>query len=149
MSGETEFSTQLDRVLDEYNKIQISIPDNIETYLNLTRDQIESFSSSQALSASAIILQYAIHLQKQENRERARVSWCESHINSLCGIHWNKFDQYMPKDIKIAKIAEEYESVSKLIEIHRHSTARMNEIAGLTNIVRYYGNIFLEIGKRH
>lgn len=148
MSGDQELLAQLNQALDQYMTLRMEIPEHIDVYLGLSRSEIEAFSGRQAFSVAATIVQYSMYLQQQENRERAKVSWCESHINAICARHWDDFDQYLPKEIKIMKIANEHETVQKLMELHRQANCRLNEISHLSSIVRYYAGVFNEIGRR-
>ena len=150
-TGYQIFEQQLDQTLDEYKaSLHLKVVDNfsdIEQLFNLSRDQLESIDEESALNYSARLTQYALFIQQQENREKAKFSWAENQIALIAGKHWDDFDKFLPKDIKIAKISCENPSVVKLSLLREKSQNRINEIFGISQLIRYYSNIFVEKAK--
>ena len=139
-------------MLDQYRKdlkLNLQINFDPEKLINLSRDQIEAIDETEALSIAAELTQYSIHIQQQENRERARTSWCDSQIASIAGARWDDFDRFMPKEIKIAKISNENPSVIKLNEIKQIAQSRASELYGVAQLIKYYATIFFEKGRKN
>lgn len=143
---------QFDRILEEYKevlKLTPTINFDASSLLNLTRDQIEAMDEGEALNTAAELTQYSIYIQQQENRERARVSWCENQIQIVAGEKWDDFDKYLPKEIKISKISHENPAIAALAEIKVNALARSQELFGLAQLIKYYATIFFEKGKKN
>lgn len=139
-------------MLNDYRQdlqINISLDFDPTGLINMSRDQIERMDETEAIAISSQLVRYALYLQLQENRERARTTWCDSQIQSLAGSRWDDFDRFMPKEIKIAKISTETPSIVKLNEIKQIASARASELFGISQLIKYYASILFEKGKKN
>jgi len=139
---------QLDKLLEEYdNVLGLSPPrqlNGIDTYLELTTEQIEQFTPEECVEVAARLAQFAISVQRQVNKESCRVKWCNAIIDRICSREWNNYDQYMKANLKIELIAQGNDVVNKLIKLRNNATVKMENLFNVSSLIKYYSDVMIE-----
>ncbi len=139
-TGKTDFETQLDSILEEYKDAKnISFPElnkDVSKYFTMDRDYIEALSREELYSIAVELNQFALYIQQLENREKARITFCNSTINSVAAQHWNSYSDYLKYDLKINLIAKENSTLDKAIRIRNNAQVRVDELSGIADSIR-------------
>lgn len=155
-NGETqseEYSSRLDdleKIIQEYENSLIGAPYNnaeYEQYLKLNRKQIELMDDNECFSSSYMIAQQILYVQRQINRDSARVKWCNATTNALSASHWNDYDQFTKGEIKLQLIIRDNDFLQKVQKIKNIAEQRIERFHNITLNLKYMSDILMEIGK--
>jgi len=143
---------KLDRVLDEY-EASLGLPifnsefhDNTaQNYLQLSRDQIEKLTPEQCGEAALLLSSLAFHIQRNYNREIARINWATKTLKTTLagreqaykGSWESQFNQAVNEDGYAKKIAN----------IQRYAQQRADRINYLSSAIKNVSDIFLSVQK--
>lgn len=137
----------MNRLLDEYdNRLRLGVSASpiatFEKYSTLSKDELDKFSPESCDEAALELMQYSIFLQREINRERARMNWCETYINHAVAPHWDKYDKYLPKEVKIPIIADENPLLKNVLRLRAKVAAVINSTEHLPTLVKHYADLF-------
>ncbi len=145
-SGQTNLEMQLDKILDEYVNSRGAtnqFTGDVSEYLLMDRDDLEAMSREDRHTAALRLSQFSIYVQRLINRERARINWASSVINSVASKYWDNYSEMIKADIKIYKIAAENPTVDKAIKIRNNAQIRVDELDGVALLVRNFSDIMM------
>ena len=151
MNGEENSNKSLDQVLDEYEKstglnLKVNL-DEIEIYLNLTREQMEGYTSEGCAQIALRLIQYSLLIQKWYNREKAKINWAEHQIDAMVATKWKNYSDYTPRGVKIQNIAHENPMLQKILEIKKQASIRAQELDSLSYLIKYYAETMNMLGR--
>jgi len=109
----------------------------------MSRDYIESLSREDRESIAMQLAQQAMHVQRLFNREKARVSFCNSSLSNVCASEFENYKHIWKDDMKIAAIARENAVARKLLVIKNHAEIRMHDLEGLPKIIDHLSNLLM------
>ena len=145
-SGQTSLELQLDKILDEYsssNNVLNRFNGDILEYLEMDRDSIEAMSKEDRYTASLRLAQFGIYLQRLVNREKARINWAQSTMYNVASKYWDNYGEMVKADIKIYKIAAENPTVDKVIRIKNNAQIRVDELDGISNLIKHFSDMMM------
>ena len=113
--------------------------DELQGYLVMNRSQIEVLSAEDAFGIALRLSQYSFYLQREMNRERARITWANKELTSAVSGEIGQYsDSYLKNDAKVALICKENNVAKQLSDIQvfaEQRVERLQELAsGLRNI---------------
>jgi len=143
---------KLDKVLDEYES-SLGLPvfshefhDNTaKKYLQLSRDQIEKLTPEQCSEAALLLSSLAFHIQRNYNREVARINWADKTLKttlagreqSYKGSWESQFNQAVKEDGYTRKISD----------IKRYAQQRADRLTYLSSSMKSMCDVFLNVQK--
>ena len=143
---------KIDNVLDEYES-SLGLPkfsnefhdDTAKKYLQLSRDQIEKLTPEQCSEAALLLSSLAFHIQRNYNREIARINWATKTLKkcvagreqSYKGSWESQFDQAVKEDGYTSKIAD----------IQRYAQQRADRLTYLSSSIKNVSDIFINVQK--
>jgi hypothetical protein len=142
-----------DKILDEYEK-SIAFPEysptygvseqEINTYLTMSRDQIEKLSPEDCAQISYRIAQFAFHIQRTINREIARQNWSEETIKEIIADEINNYKGYgyIEKSLQAIKHNEKAQALNNIKKFAKQRSDRLSYIA---NSLKNLSDIMLSI----
>jgi uncharacterized protein YdhG (YjbR/CyaY superfamily) len=144
---------QWDSVLDEYEssiglgkyKDFISFSDSeLNSYLSMTRDEVEKLTPEDCAQISYRLAQYSFFLQRTINREIARHNWAESTIKETIADSINDYKGYgyLEKSLQAIKHNDKAQALNK---IQKYAKQRMDRLSYLANGVKNLSDIMLAI----
>ena len=154
MSGETnsakEQMEKLDKVLDEYES-QCGLPyvewngneDEFREYLSMPREALEKLTPHDCTQIAYRLGQFAFHLQKQVNRENARVVWAKQRLMELVGQESEQFDKYTKFEVKTALIVKANAHAQALQRIWTYAEQRSTRLTFLSSSLKHLSDILL------
>ena len=143
---------KIDTILDEYEsslglpKFNPEFHDNTaQNYLQLSRDQIEKLTPEQCGEAALLLSSLAFHIQRNYNREIARINWATKTLKTTLagreqaykGSWESQFNQAVNEDGYAKKIAN----------IQRYAQQRADRINYLSSAIKNVSDIFLSVQK--
>lgn len=162
MSGEAD-SVKNDRqkwdiLLDEYEK-SLGLPattenagdvtvkefkhiEEVEDYLQMNRDQFEALDANGCASIAYVLEQYALYIQRAQNREIARVNWARSYIKEVIANELNDYKAYGYEEKSVMAIKGN-DFASKLDKIARYAQQRVDRLQFIAASVKNLANILL------
>ena len=132
--GKTLLEERLEEYLDKFNESlkldnNSSPIDSFNKYTKITKEEIEKYNSDECHEIATILMQYSIYLQRALNREMARAYAVSSEIYKMCASHWNDYDKWTAKDIRVHMIANELPHVKKMVNLETQIKVRIEEIS--------------------
>lgn len=140
---------KLNEILDDYDKkFNLVGKDNkeIEQYLTFSREDFSKLSGDECGEIAASLALFSFNLSKEQNRQSARVGWCESNIDlAVIGTlesYKTSYQTYNEKRL----LAINGNSYAKALEKLRISAqTRLSEINFLSNKIDLYIKTLLEL----
>lgn len=146
-SGQTNLEEQLDTILNEYESSQgIKFPQftqDTSIYWNMSRDYIEALSKEERESIAMLLAQQALYIQRLINRERARVSFCNHSLSSVCVAEYVNYKHIFKDEDKVMAIAKENGLAMKILKIKNHAEIRLLDLQGLPPIINHLSEILI------
>ena len=147
MNGAEKLEEQLNQLLDQYDEklrlgINVSPIDSMSKYCSLSQDELDKMAPETCQEISLELIQYSIFLQRELNRERARLNWCESYIYSIASKYWEDYDKYLKAEIKIPMIAKENPVLNSLLELKAKLSSMIMGLDHIPTIVKGYADKF-------
>jgi hypothetical protein len=144
-----------DKILDEYEK-SISLPEynvgsavaesEINTYLSMSRDEIEKLTPEDCAQISYRLAQFAFFLQRSLNREIARHNWADETIKETISDEINNYKGYgyVEKSLQAIKHNDKAQSLNN---IKKYAKQRIDRLSYLANSIKNLSDIILSIQK--
>lgn len=145
MTAKEDLETR-DIILDDYEYNTVKLPkfangpgeaEELERYLIMSRNELESTSAAEAGYIAYRLAQFAFHIQRAQNRELARVGWAENEIELTIAPELNNYKGYGYKEKAGQAIKENsHASILNKIKIYAKQRAdRLNyQATGLKNL---------------
>lgn len=143
-----------DRILDEYEasvgmgKYQGDIfPENeINLYFSMSRDHIEKLVPEDCLQIALRLSQFALHIQRTNNRELARYNWADETIKEVIADEINNYKGYgfVEKSLQAIKHNDRAESLNK---IKKYAKQRSDRLSYLSGNIKNLADIFTLVYK--
>lgn len=142
-----------DKILDEYEK-SLALPEyaasygvseqEINTYLSMSRDEIEKLSPEDCAQIAYRLGQFAFHIQRTINREIARQNWSEETIKETIADELNNYKGYgyVEKSLQAIKHNEKAQALNSIKKFAKQRTDRLSYIA---NSLKNLSDIMLSI----
>lgn len=143
-----------DKVLDEYES-SIGLPtynaqslpeQELNTYLNMNRDEIEKLSPEDCAQISYRLAQFSFHLQRTINRENARYNWAEETLKETIADDINNYKGYGYLE-KSSQAIKHNEKASALNKIKKYAKQRSDRLTYLATSTKNLSDIILAIQK--
>jgi uncharacterized protein YdhG (YjbR/CyaY superfamily) len=144
-----------DKILDEYEQ-SISLPpyatnygvseSEINTYLSMTRDEIEKLSPEDCAQISYRLAQFAFHIQRTINREIARQNWADDTIKETIADEINNYKGYgyIEKSLQAIK---HNDKAASLNNIKKYAKQRIDRLSYIANSMKHLADIMLSVQK--
>lgn len=140
------------QLLDDYEH-SIGLPSNtppgteneLQQYLNMTRNQIEALDITTALSISIRLSQFSIYFQRAINREKTNKTWAESELSFLICKEALQFDRYTPHKTEL--ICRENIAANELRQILNYAQQRIERLEELASGLRNLSYVISLIAK--
>lgn len=120
------------KVLDDYSKgvglDTIQYNSDVEIVLKLNFESLSKMSADELASSAFILDQYALFLQRQINREKAKTNWAKSNLDVVVAENGQNFDKYTKYELRIATIIKENDIARNLNQIIVKATTRLDEL---------------------
>lgn len=141
---------ELDKLLDEYEKnasLSITKPQEHEKYMNLTYEEIKAMPPDECGIGVYILERYAAYLQKQINRENARIGWCRENIKRILSQYIDSYSPYKKYDEREQLALKESEAAGKLESLRQYAQARLDRLAFLPGKINLISAALLNVQK--
>lgn len=144
-----------DKILDEYEQ-SISMPSynsiggvpetEINSYLSMSRDELEKLSPEDCAQVAYRLAQFSFHIQRTLNREIARHNWSEETIKDIIADEINNYKGYgyIEKSLQAIK---HNDKASSLNSIKKYAKQRMDRLSYIANSLKNLSDIMLNIQK--
>jgi hypothetical protein len=142
--------SKLDEILDELLKSYgisplTSANSDVTQLLSLSRLEVNKMTAEECSEASYMLRSFAFNLQKEYNREIARVHWANEQIDKVVCKEIEQFDKYAKYDQKRALAIANNSYAYRLNEISIYASARARRIESLadkaSDIARAFNDI--------
>lgn len=132
-------------ILNEYES-EIGLPkhkapgteEELQDYLNWDRSIIEGLSAERCASVAYRLAQFSFYLQRELNREEARMKWATSQLNDTIATNIGSYDKYMKHETKVSLICKENSYAQVMKTIYNKAEGRVTRLtylsAGLRNL---------------
>jgi hypothetical protein len=137
-------------LLDEYER-SIGLPTNtppgeeneLQQYLNMTRNQIEALDAGTAVGISYRLSQFAFYFQRAINREKANKTWAENELKYIICKDLLQYDSYTPNKTEL--VCRENSAARELRSIGIYAQQRIERLeeisAGLRSLSFSISNV--------
>jgi hypothetical protein len=144
-----------DKILDEYeNGIGMpvyssvcGVPETeVNTYLSMSRDEIEKLSPEDCAQISYRLCQFCFHIQRTINREIARHNWSEESIKEIIAEEINNYKGYGYIE-KSYQAIKNNEKATALQNIKKYAQQRIDRLSYIANSLKNLSDIMISVQK--
>lgn len=143
-----------DNILDEYEKSlglssynpTLLSETELNSYLSMSRDEIEKLSPEDCAQISYRLAQFAFHIQRTINREIARYNWAEESIKETIADEINSYKGYGYIE-KSQQAIKHNDKATGLNNIKKYAKQRMDRLSYLANNIKHLSDILLSVQK--
>jgi hypothetical protein len=157
MNGQAQLKTeekwkQAEEILNDYSKSlglsSISLNNESEKALNLTGDEIKKLTPEEISIQSYILAHYATFLQKEINRQSAKLKWANHNIGIVVAkVGSNYGDKWVKYDERKMLVIGDNEYAKILSDIALQATVRVEELSFLSSRISAMSEILDELHK--
>jgi len=129
-----------DRILDEYEssiglgqyKSDIFHDNEINLYFSMNRDHIEKLTPDDCLQIAYRLSQFALHIQRSNNREIARYNWADETTKEIIADDINNYKGYgfLEKSLQAIKHNERANALNKIKKYAKQRSDRLSYLSG-------------------
>lgn len=164
MSGEQNLAKtnrqKWDTLLDEYEG-KIGLPsmteaagsvdvkvfqyeEEVHKYLEMSRDQIEALDANQCAGIAYTLEQFALHVQRAQNREIARVNWAKACVKETVANELNDYKGYGLEE-KLLQAVKGNDVANTYDKIARYAQQRVDRLQFIAASLKNLSNILLAV----
>jgi len=140
---------KLDIVLNEYDNqhgIKVKLDNKVEQYLNYSIEDFNRLTPDQCGEISAVLAIYSIFIQKEQNRQSARVRWCESVIDNTIAQYISQYKtQFQTFEERKLLAINGNSFTKKLNDLRIKASTRLSEIYGISSKIDLYIRTLLDL----
>lgn len=155
LSTTKEQVEQWDQILDEYensiglgqyNSNQTFTTEELSSYLNMSRTELEKLTPQDCAQIAFRLAQYSFFLQRTFNREAARHNWAEQSVKETIADDINNYKGYgfLEKSLQAIKHNDKASALSK---IQKYAKQRMDRLLYLASSVKNLSDMILAVQK--
>ena len=141
---ETTFAgriAEIDRFLDEYNqKLHLDKVKVVDCELDLPRDKLFSMSLDQLDGYRWELAQYVLGLQKELNRQTARMHWAEQNLKRYSEKECSNYDGYLWQE-RLANVLANDSYAAKLDDFRQKCKLIYDETGFLIGRIEFMAKI--------
>jgi len=138
---------KIDRTLDNYEKelgIRLELDNEATKLLNITKEELASFSAEECGISAYILSKFAFFLQKSYNKERARITWAEETIKTVICHQTPQYKSYSYEERRLQATRND-EHARKLDDIRMYAKQRSDRIAYLSTRTDFMAKTLLDL----
>lgn len=123
-----------------------------ESILSLSQKELRDLSSDDAYIYGYSLNSYAMYLQGELDKARARLAWCEEAVNSIVGKNYTRYNtddtRYMPQDSKRQLIISDNSAARELEKFRLKIQAVVTLLFNKIKIILTQGELLVNLGKK-
>lgn len=156
-SGNKELKTddrlkETEQILDEYDKKflvnKFGVNDEVENILGFKQELLAVLSRDDCFHYSLLLAQFALALQKEVNRQHAKLAWAKHNLDVVIGKEQSNYgDKYTKYELKKVMVINDNEYAKALNKIILDATMKIEEFNFLSARVNNMSEILKEYGK--
>lgn len=85
--------------------------------LNIEYSEVIGLEADECFAKALLLMNYATYLHKKYLILESQLDWCNQAIDFLCAKQWNKYDKFLPAEIKKQTIIANSENMLNLEKI--------------------------------
>lgn len=153
MSEQTvsERLAEIDKVLDGYEEQRGLKPSiakqKVSDYLDLSEDQLDKFTASECGNAAYMLSGFALHIQREINKEVSRVTWADTNLSILLADKLSKYHGVSYEERKNQAIKDN-DYAMKLYKIKVYAQQRADRLSYLPSRIEYVASKLTDSQKR-
>jgi hypothetical protein len=154
MPGEIELLTaeqrlaHVEKQITEYEQrkgvLAIQPRNDVEEYLNMSRDQMRKLSADECGEAGAILGLYALHLQTVYNKELAKVNWTNDNIRRIIAAQVKQYSAKSADERRLLAIREN-DYAKRLDELRTWAQMVVDRLAYQSARVEFIARAYLAL----
>lgn len=144
----------VDQALDEYEKLSGIPPatapgeeNELNQYFTMDRKSIESLSPEDSMEICFRLAQFAIYIQRLQNREKSRAYWAENILKEIIGTESTNYNQYTKYENMVGIIIKDNEFANKINKIIVYAKQRIARLDYLSNNIKFMSEILMRFNK--
>ena len=147
--------------LEEYEE-KLNLPKNeapgeeseLQEYLTMPADVIESISAERTLSVSIRLSQFSYYIQRLINKHKSMRTWVDFQLNKVIASRIDSLDKYTKTEIKIAQICRDNEEAQQLSRLKLYASQEIDRLSELSSGLKNLSYVFSlayksKVGERH
>lgn len=140
----------VNRALDDYEQ-ECGLPkpqkpcdsDEIDKYFNMTRDQIEKLTAEDCGQIAYRLSQMSFHIQRLFNREKSRMTWAKSKLDSMVAAESQQYDKWTKYEVKVELIKRQNIYANSLGKILTYAQQRIDRLTSISIQIHNLANVLL------
>lgn len=121
--------------------------DQYEIIINMPHDDIRGLSNDECFAYALTLMNYASLLQKKYDVVHSQHIWCVEALNFLYAKYWDRYDKYLPAEIKKKSIILDNSFAQSVEKARIRLYAAMQILSESAKDVRKRVSILQDLGK--
>jgi len=117
--------------------------EELQEYFSMSRDEIERLSAEGCASIAYRLAQYALYIQRLNNRECARLNWAKAVLSESIAKDYSNYSKYTKYEVRVALMAEENTYVDRIQKIINAAQLRLDRLSFLSNNIKYLSEVMI------
>jgi hypothetical protein len=141
------FTEWVENFCKDNNIIEYKDSNEYEPILSLSNEDIIGLSSDECFANAITLMNYAGRLQKKHDLINSQYTWCVEALNFLYAKYWDRYDKYLPADIKKKSIIAENSFAQKVEKCRLRMYASLGMLSETTKDIKKRVTLFQDLGK--
>lgn len=142
-----KFTDWVNSFCKENNIIEYKDSNEYEPILSLSNDDIIGLSSDECFANAITLMNYAGRLQKKHDLINSQYNWCVEALNFLYSKYWDRYDKYLPAEIKKKCIIGENSFAQRVEKCRLRLYASVEMLSETIKDIKKRVTLFQDLGK--
>jgi hypothetical protein len=142
-----QFTKWIESFCTENGIIEYKDNKDYEGIINMRNEDILSLSSDECFSYGITLMNYAGILQKKHDVISSQYNWCQEVLNFLYAKYWDRYDKFLPAEIKKKSIIAENTFAQSIEKARLRLYASMQILNETSRDIKKRVSLFQDLGK--
>lgn len=142
-----KFTKWVDEFCIEAGIVSYEDSEQYELIINMRHEDILSMSSDECFANAIILMNYAGLLQKKLDVIQSQYNWCNEALNYLSAKYWDRYDKYLPAEIKKKSIIIENTYAQSIEKSRLRLYASSQVLSETCKDIKKRVSLFQDLGK--
>lgn len=142
-----KFTAWVEDFCTEAGIVSYKNSDEYESILDLRHEDILGMSSDECFANAIILMNYVGFLQKKLDMIQSQLNWCVEALTYLSAKYWDRYDKYLPADVKRKSIIIENTYAQSIEKSRLRLCAGSQVLSETCKDIKKRVSLFQDLGK--
>lgn len=142
-----QFTKWIESFCKENGVIEYKDQKEYEPIINMSYEDILGLSNDECFASALILMNYAGNLQKKHDVINGQYNWCLEVLNFLYSKYWDRYDKFLPAEIKKKSIIAENSFAQSIEKARLRLYASMEILSETSKDIKKRVSLLQDLGK--